>query len=67
MILVKLQKKFAYKYKDKEHYKHIVTIPDDVLEQLGWNEGAEIQQVVKNHQLIFKLADAKHDPLKFES
>jgi hypothetical protein len=40
--LVKLQKRFAYKYKDKEYYKNIITLPDVFVEKLGWKEGAEL-------------------------
>jgi hypothetical protein len=36
--MVKLQKRFAYGYKDKEHYKHIITIPEEIIEQLGWKD-----------------------------
>ena len=52
--MIKLQKRFAYKYKDKNHYKHIVTIPDEIIEQLGWKEGTEIEQTVKDNELIFR-------------
>jgi bifunctional DNA-binding transcriptional regulator/antitoxin component of YhaV-PrlF toxin-antitoxin module len=40
--LVKLQKRFAYKYKDKEYYKNIITLPDVFVEKLGWKEGTEL-------------------------
>ena len=52
--MIKLQKRFAYKYKDKNHYKHIVTIPDEIIEQLGWKEVIEIEQTVKDNELIFR-------------
>jgi bifunctional DNA-binding transcriptional regulator/antitoxin component of YhaV-PrlF toxin-antitoxin module len=51
--MVKLQKRFAYKYKDKEHYKHIITIPDEIVEQLGWKEVIEIEPKVQNNELVF--------------
>ena len=50
--LVRLQKRFAYKYKDKEHYKHVVTIPDETVERLGWKEGEELQQIIEENNLI---------------
>jgi bifunctional DNA-binding transcriptional regulator/antitoxin component of YhaV-PrlF toxin-antitoxin module len=50
--LVRLQKRFAYKYKDKEHYKHVVTIPDETVERLGWKEGEELQQIIEEKTLI---------------
>jgi bifunctional DNA-binding transcriptional regulator/antitoxin component of YhaV-PrlF toxin-antitoxin module len=52
--LVKLQKRFAYKYKDKEHYKHVVTIPEDTVERLGWKEGEELEQSVEKDTLVIK-------------
>ena len=50
--MVRLQKRFAYKYKDKEHYKHVVTIPDETVERLGWKEGEELQQIIEENTLI---------------
>lgn len=32
----KLQKQLAYKYKDKQQYKHVIVIPDDAITELGW-------------------------------
>ncbi len=57
MKMVKLQKRFAYKYKDKEHYKHQVTIPDEAVQKLGWKDGQEIEQVVQGNKLILVSAD----------
>jgi len=51
--LVRLQKRFAYKYKDKEHYKHVVTVPEEAVKKLGWNEGDELQYEVKESKLVF--------------
>jgi len=50
--MVKLQKRFAYKYKDKEHYKHMLTIPEEIVEELGWKEGEELKQVVQEDRLV---------------
>jgi bifunctional DNA-binding transcriptional regulator/antitoxin component of YhaV-PrlF toxin-antitoxin module len=52
--LVRLQKHFAYRYKDKEHYKHVVTIPEETVEQLGWKEGDELEQTIEKDSLIIK-------------
>ena len=52
--MVKLQKRFAYKYKDKNHYKHQVTISEDVLEKLGWEEGDELDLLAKGDKLVVK-------------
>ena len=56
ILLVKLQKRFAYKYKDKEHYKNIITLPDVFIEKLGWKEGTELDLHVSENDdtLILK-------------
>lgn len=57
-----MQKRFAYKYKDKEHYKHVVTIPEETVDRLGWREGEELQQTVDKDALVIRgmKKDAKH-------
>ena len=52
--MVKLQKHFSYKYKEKEHYKHLVTIPQSAISELGWNEGQQLIFVINNNTLIIK-------------
>jgi hypothetical protein len=57
--MVKLQRHKAYTYEtDKgqkiEHYKHLVVIPEDKLHALGWNEGDDLDSVVKGNALVFK-------------
>jgi bifunctional DNA-binding transcriptional regulator/antitoxin component of YhaV-PrlF toxin-antitoxin module len=52
--MVKLQKRFAYKYKDKNHYKHIVTIPDEFVEKLGWKSDIELEPVLEKDKLILR-------------
>ena len=51
--MVKLQKRFAYNYKDKDYYKHVITIPDEIIEQLSWEEGIEVEPKVQNDELVF--------------
>lgn len=51
----KLQKQLAYKYKDKQHFKHVIVIPDDAITELGWKGGQELELTVKEGQLIIKL------------
>lgn len=52
--MVKLQKRFAYKYKEKDHYKTVITVSEDVLDKLGWKEGIELEEVVRGDNLIIK-------------
>ena len=48
----KLQKQLAYKYKEKKHYKHVVVIPDEAINALGWKGGQELEINVKDGQLV---------------
>lgn len=52
--VVKLQKRFAYKYKDKDHYKHIVTIPDEFIEKLVWKSDIELEPTLKKDKLVLR-------------
>jgi hypothetical protein len=58
--LVKLQKRFAYKYKDKDHYKHIVTIPDEFVEALGWKADTELEPKLDRDKLILRAKKNDH-------
>ena len=40
---VKLEKKLAYKHKEKRHYKHLVAIPEAALQRVGWSPGEELE------------------------
>ena len=51
---IKLQRRFAYRYKDREHFKHILTVPEPILEELGWEEGMELTPRVKGDKLLFE-------------
>lgn len=54
--MVKLQKRFAYRYKGKQgtkvHYKYIITIPEDVVDELDWKEGTELEPKVQDRKLV---------------
>jgi bifunctional DNA-binding transcriptional regulator/antitoxin component of YhaV-PrlF toxin-antitoxin module len=50
----KLQKHFAYKYKDKRIYKHVIVVPEEAVNELGWKGGQELELNVKADQLIIK-------------
>ena len=49
--MTKLQKVKAYKYKDHNIYKFRLNIPSDVINELQWNEGAELNLRIKNKKL----------------
>ena len=53
-LVVRLQKRFAYTYNDKRHYKHIITVPDEYVDKLGWKEGSNIELKVYKDELVLK-------------
>jgi len=57
----KLQKQQAYKYKDKQHFKHVIVVPDEAITELGWKGGEELELTVKEGQFIAKPKSAKQD------
>jgi len=54
---VKLQKHLAYKYKGKKHFKFVIVIPEETVNQLGWKTGQELDGVVNNGKLIVKVGE----------
>lgn len=50
----KLQKQLAYKYKDKQHYKHVIVIPEEAVNELGWKGGQDLEVKVKNCRLVIE-------------
>jgi bifunctional DNA-binding transcriptional regulator/antitoxin component of YhaV-PrlF toxin-antitoxin module len=61
--LVKLQRRFAYRYKSKEgtknHYKYVITIPEEVIEQLEWKEGTELEPKAQDQKLVVEPTTKK--------
>jgi len=52
--LVKLQRRFAYRYKEKEHYKHLVTIPNEYIQKLGWKADIELELRLEKDKLVMR-------------
>lgn len=52
----KLQKQQAYKYKDKQHFKHVVVIPDEAITELGWKGKQDLELTVNDGRLIIQLS-----------
>ncbi|MBI1663886.1 MAG: AbrB/MazE/SpoVT family DNA-binding domain-containing protein [Nitrosopumilus sp.] len=49
--MAKIQRVKAYTYKDRNVYKFRINIPADVLKDLGWKEGTEVEFKTKNKKL----------------
>lgn len=52
---VKLQKQLAYNYKGKQHFKHVIVVPDEAINELGWKGGQDLDIIVKSGQLVVKI------------
>ena len=65
--MVKLQKHVAYKYNNRKHYKHIVIIPEEMIDELGWKDGVELVQQVENDHLILKPIKKNEKEVRFEA
>lgn len=51
---MKLQKHFAYKYKDKEHYKNVIILPEETVDKLGWGAGIELKEQTDGNTLMLR-------------
>lgn len=56
---MKLQRQKAYTYKAEsgeeiDHYKHLVIIPEDMIETLGWRDGIDLTVAVEGEALVLK-------------
>jgi len=49
--VVKLQKEKAYKYKDHEIFRYRLNVTPDIVDDLGWKDGTELELKVKNNKL----------------
>jgi hypothetical protein len=67
--MVKLQRHKAYTYKSGsgeniEHHKHIVTVPESAISELGWTEGQQLTYTVNGDILIMRPAKEKEEDNK---
>ncbi len=51
---MKLQRQVAYRYKGKTQYKYVIVIPNETVEELGWEGGEELDNSVKGNSLTLK-------------
>jgi antitoxin component of MazEF toxin-antitoxin module len=64
--VVKLQRRFAYRYKDKDHFKHMLTVPEHVIDELGWEEGQYLNLHVKGNKLVLERQEAIQEEMRQE-
>jgi hypothetical protein len=63
--MVKLQRHKAYTYKTEsgeqiEHYKYLVNIPENRLNELGWSDGQELSIRVYNKSLVLEASKSNN-------
>lgn len=51
---MKLQSQISREYKGEKYEKSWVVIPQDLLKELGWKTGQELEAEVKDEKLIIK-------------
>lgn len=49
---MKLQAHVSRKVNDKTYVKHVIVIPTDTIEKLGWNDGKNINYKILGNRLI---------------
>jgi bifunctional DNA-binding transcriptional regulator/antitoxin component of YhaV-PrlF toxin-antitoxin module len=49
---MRLQKHLVSKIGGKEYYKHVVVIPPEHIEKLGWEAGQELEPTVRGNKLV---------------
>ncbi len=52
---MKLMKSFAYKYGDKSHYKYLISIPEEIIERVGWEAGSELNAIPKDNKILVEF------------
>lgn len=48
-------KKYGVVYMD-EHNNHVIDIPEEILQTLGWKEGTDVTLTVENGQIVIRKA-----------
>jgi bifunctional DNA-binding transcriptional regulator/antitoxin component of YhaV-PrlF toxin-antitoxin module len=61
-----IQKHKAYVYKTEggksiEHYKHTIVIPEDIMGELGWKAGMDLEAEVKGPILMLRTMKNSED------
>ena len=51
---MKLQKQLSRKVGNKEYAKWVITLPPSKIEAVGWKEGQELEEVVKDGKIILR-------------
>jgi bifunctional DNA-binding transcriptional regulator/antitoxin component of YhaV-PrlF toxin-antitoxin module len=44
-------------YKDKCQFKHVIVIPEEAVNELGWNDGQHLELTITDWRLIIEAKD----------
>ena len=63
---MKLQKVHAYDYGNRSQFKHIITLQEDLINQLGWESGSELEATIRDNgiQISFVSKPIKNEKPK---
>jgi len=50
-----VDKKYGIVYMD-EHNNHVIDIPEEMLQTLGWKDGTDVSLTIENGQIVVKKA-----------
>jgi hypothetical protein len=53
----KLQKQLEYAGKDKRQYKQVIVIPEEAVNELGWNDGQHLELTITEWRLIIEAKE----------
>ena len=59
---MKLRSQVSRQYKGKEYRKWILNPPTELIEKLGWQDGMELEAVVRKGQLVLRPAPVDLEP-----
>jgi antitoxin component of MazEF toxin-antitoxin module len=51
---MKLQKQVSRRVKDKEYTKHVIVVPSNEVEKLGWKEDQELDYEITQDTLVVR-------------
>lgn len=60
---MRLQRQKAYKLdKDRWQYKYLITLPETVIEEVGWEEGSELKATAEGKSIVLTVDTAPRKP-----
>lgn len=64
---MKLQKQLSREVEGEEYHKWTIVLPPSQIEELGWEEGEELESVVEGDRLVLYLTEEKDEDKELAS